>query len=188
MKKILSVLLCLVMLAGLTAAAAETAEKTDLGSISVNGKFQLKAQMPEGYTVQVRQINSDLGYLQASITSEDTSKPRLMLTISYEDTDLSVLERLNDATAEQKKQIEDTFRYLDSVEISYSQTGLGTELMVVKEVEDATDFICIYTIYKGYGIEFVMEPGEGHEDAGLTDAQMQMCIDFLTNLDFVEVQ
>ena len=62
MKKILSILLCLAMLAGLAAAAAET-EKTDLGSINMNGKFQLKAKLPEGYTVQVRDINSDLGYL-----------------------------------------------------------------------------------------------------------------------------
>jgi len=187
MKKILSILLCLAMLAGLAAAAAET-EKTDLGSISMNGKFQLKAKLPEGYAVQVRSINSDLGYLQAFIEPADESKPRLTLTISYEDTDLSQLERLNDATEEQKKKIEDTFRYLDQVEISYTQTGLGTDLMVVKETEESADFVIIFTIYKGYDIEFVMEPGKGAEDAGLTDAQMQMCIDFLTNLDFVEAE
>ena len=187
MKKILSILLCLAMLAGLAAAAAET-EKTDLGSINMNGKFQLKAKLPEGYTVQVRDINSDLGYLQAFVESADESKPRLTLTISYEDTDLSQLERLNDATEEQKKQIEDTFRYLDQVDISYTTTGLGTELMVVRETQDSTDFVCIFTIYKGYDIEFLMEPGKGSEDAGLTDVQMQMCIDFLTDLDFVAVE
>ena len=65
LKKMISILLCMAMLAGLGAAAAE-ADKTELGSVNVNGKFTLKARLPEGYTVQLRTIDSDKGFLQVT--------------------------------------------------------------------------------------------------------------------------
>ena len=52
------------------------------------------------------------------------------------------------------------------------------------EVRDAVDFVDFYTIYLGYEIEFLLTPGT----EGLSEAQIQMCIDFLSNLDFVEAK
>ena len=43
----------------------------------------------------------------------------------------------------------------------------------------------ILAIYKGYFIEFNMTPNPNAADQTLTDAQIQMCVDFLTNVDFV---
>ena len=185
LKKMISILLCMAMLAGLGAAAAE-ADKTELGSVNVNGKFTLKARLPEGYTVQLRTIDSDKGFLQAGITSQDPTKPVLDLTIAFEDTDLCQLERLNDATEEQKRELEKTFVLESKVDFSYSQTGLGAELLIVKEAEGTTDFVVIFAIYKGYDVEFVMFPGEAATEQGLTEEQIQMCIDLMTDMDFVE--
>ena len=51
-----------------------------------------------------------------------------------------------------------------------------------------TDFLDILSVYKGYFIEFVMTPSTSSASQTLTDDQVRMCIDFLTNLDFVEVK
>ena len=186
MKKIISMLLCLVMLLGITTAVAETAtaDKVDLGSITVNGKFALKAKLPEGYTAQIFQVSSDSGYLVASIQCEDKTKPKMELHVFYSVTDLSKLERLNDATDEQLAAIEDTFREQDVVDITYTETGLGTKLLVAKEIEDTTDWVSVFTVYKGYCIEFMLEPGDEAAEDHVTDEQVQKAIEFLTDLDF----
>ena len=49
------------------------------------------------------------------------------------------------------------------------------------------DFVDIVTLYKGYSIEFVMTPNQAAADKTLTDAQTKMCIDFLSDLDFIPV-
>ena len=46
------------------------------------------------------------------------------------------------------------------------------------------DFVSIITIYEGYMIEFDMLTGAEAEE-GLTEEQIQMCIDFLSDLDFI---
>ncbi len=51
MKKMLAILLCLSMLLG-CAAMAET-EKDSLGVVNVNGAFELKCALPEGYSLEV---------------------------------------------------------------------------------------------------------------------------------------
>lgn len=203
MKKIISILLCIALLLGMTAAFAETAataateapktaetpettEKEELGTINVNGSFTLKSKLPEGFKARILQVNSDIGFLIAEIRSEDPTKPLMDLYVFYSDNDYSKLERLNDATDEQLAELEDTFREEDLVDITYTETGLGTKLMVVKEVEDSTDFVSIFTIYKGYCVEFMLEPNtKDNPDAILTDEQIQMAINSLTDLDFV---
>ena len=190
MKKIISMLLCLVMLMGITAAFAETAatdEKVDLGSITVNGKFALKAKLPEGYTAQIFQVSSDSGYLVASIQCEDKTKPKMELHIFYSDTELSNMERLNDATDAQLAAIEDTFREQDAVDITYTETGLGTKLLVAREIEDTTDWVSIFTVYQGYCVEFMLEPGEEAAEEYVTDEQVLKAVEFLTDLDFVPI-
>jgi hypothetical protein len=57
--------------------------------------------------------------------------------------------------------------------------------MVAREVGSDTDFVEILTVYKGYSIEFVMTPNPDGGVKELTDEQIQMCIDFLTDMDFV---
>ena len=47
-----------------------------------------------------------------------------------------------------------------------------------------TDYVDILAIYKGYFIEFNMTPNPKAANQALTDEQIQMCIDFLTDVDF----
>ena len=80
---------------------------------------------------------------------------------------------------------ESDFTEMNDVEIKYMYTSYGTKLLVAKEVGDDTDFVDFFSVYKGYSIEFVMTPNPQAKSQALTDAQIQMCVDFLSELDFV---
>ena len=74
---------------------------------------------------------------------------------------------------------------MNDVDISYRMTGYGTKLLVARETGADTDFVDILTIYKGYFIEFNMTPNLKAADQTLTDDQVRMCVDFLTDVNFV---
>jgi K+-sensing histidine kinase KdpD len=92
---------------------------------------------------------------------------------------------MNDMTEDQLQQIVDTFvNGGDEVTVSYRETSHGTKLMIVQEAEGSVDYVAIVSVYEGYMIEFDMMTGVSDEE-GLTEAQIQMCIDFLSDLDFI---
>ena len=157
--------------------------KESLGKLTMNGEFALQCKIPEGYEIQV--VNMRNTKVVASITSKDTSKPVMYLSIAYNEL-YSNVDRLNDLNAEDLKALENTFTEMNQVDITYRETAYGTKLMVVKESENDTDFVDFFTIYKGYNVEFIVTPGEGMK--GLTNEQIKTSIDFLTDLDFVEVK
>ncbi len=190
MKKTIAFLLCLMMLLS-CAAMAETAatEKESMGAVSVNGAFELKCAIPEGYALNVLTNESDNVF--AMISSEAEGKPMIFLSIAYNDMYYGV-ERLNDLDEEAIAVITDTFTEDDTVEISKMTTAYGTDLLVIKETRDETDYVDFYTIYKGYEIEMVLthvtapEPGkEEAEFIPVTDEEIQMAVQFLSDLDFV---
>ena len=74
------------------------------------------------------------------------------------------------------------------MEIEYRETGYGTKLMVVKEVGNVESFVDFLSIYKGYLVEFNLTPNPKMASQILTDEQIQMCIDFLTDVDFNPVK
>ena len=159
--------------------------KAQMGKLNVNGEFSLQCQLPEGYTMQL--INTLGTKISAFITSEDTQKPILQLSIAFDELFASV-ERMNDLTDEALKRLEGTFTEMNEVDISYKETAYGTKLLIARETGDDTDFVDILSVYKGYSIEFVMTPNPAAEDQTLTDAQIQMCIDFLSELDFIPAE
>ena len=59
-----------------------------------------------------------------------------------------------------------------------------TVVMFVKEAVEGIDFVAFITVYEGYMIEFDMLASPTAEE-GLTEAQIQMCVDFLSDLDFI---
>ena len=155
--------------------------KTDLGVIDVNGAFSLQCKLAEGYSIQTVKSASD--QLVAIVSSEDPTKPILQLSIAYDEAYAHV-DRMNDLDDEAFAKLEKTFTDDNPmVEITYSDTGLGTRLMIAKQDDAGFDFLDFMSIYKGYFVECVMVPATAGED--LTDEQIQMCIDFLTELDFV---
>ena len=182
MKKFLSLLLALCLLLSCCAALGEAAPKTELGSINMNGAFRLVCSVPENYSLQV--VTKDDEGMIAAIPSEDPVKPQMVMVIEFDETYYDVY-RMNDMSDEQLQAIADTFSSDgDEVAISYRETSHGTKLMVAQEAEGDTDFLSILAIYEGYMIEFDMTAGPEAQE-GLTEAQIQMCVDFLSDLDFI---
>ncbi len=167
--------------------AAQTAEagKQTLGTLNVNGEFELTCELPEGYNLQV--VNRRGTSIVASVESEDMTKPKLYLSIGYDET-YGDVERMNDMSDEELAVLEQSFTDMNEVAISYRETGYGTKLLVAREIGSDTDFVDILAIYKGYFIEFNMTPNPSAASQTLTEAQIGMCIDFLTNVDFKPVQ
>ena len=111
------------------------------------------------------------------------TKPEMYLTIAYDEA-YGEVARMNDMSDEELAILENSFRELNQVEISYRETGHGTKLLMARENGSDDDFVDILAIYKGYFIEFKMMPSANSAEKELTDDQVQMCIDFLTDVDF----
>ena len=180
MKKITAIILSLVLLMGCAAGIAEAAAKEDLGTVNVNGEFRIQGKIPEGYRMSI--LNQNAMLIRSQMISEDKSKPSVELIIAFAD-DWADTEKLNDVTEADLVEIEDSFREEDEVNIEYRETGFGTKLMVVTEAVDAPDFVVVYTIYKGYELEFKMTAGT----EPLTDSHIQLLVDFITDIDFIEL-
>ncbi|MBR6955051.1 MAG: hypothetical protein IKH77_08480 [Clostridia bacterium] len=187
MKKILALLLAAVMALACAASLAEVtqqvSEKVDIGTISINGAFSLQCGLPEGYHVEP--LVRDLSQVVVLLSAEDKTQPAMMLSVAFDETYADV-ERMNDLSDEDFALLEKTFTDNDpDVDISYGETGLGTRLLIARQTEGEQDYISFLSIYKGYFVEFVLVPGPEAEDGNLSNEQLQLCIDFLTDLDFV---
>ena len=153
-----------------------------LGTLNVNGEFNLTCVLPEGYNLQV--INVRGNQIIASVLSDDMTRPQMYLSIAYDES-YGDVEKLNNLSEADLAILEETFKDMNDVNISYRETTHGTRLMVARETGADTDFVDILTIYKGYFIEFNMAPNPQAADQTLTDDQIQMCVNFLSDLDFV---
>ena len=162
-----------------------TEGKTQLGKLTVNGEFALQCAIPEGY--QIQYINTLGSRILASITSTDPEKPIMEMTIAFDEM-YSDFDRMNDMDPESLAALEASFTEMNIVDITYRETAYGTKLMVVKEIGPDDDFVDILTVYKGYSIEFLMKPNPAASSQELTEEQIQMCIDFLSEVDFVEAK
>ncbi len=182
MKKMLIILLCVVLSIG-GSALAENNAKTHMGTVNMNGMFELHCSLPEAYTLSEID-NTEMQYTGV-LSTENSQKPMMYISIAFDDL-LAEVGRLNDLDEESLEKIEATFREENEVDISYRETAHGTKLMMVKEIEDGVSFVDFYTIYKGYEVEIVLIPGAEAENQELTEDQIQMVIDFLSDLDFVE--
>ena len=190
MKKTVAILLCLMMLFSCAAMAeSAAAEKETMGTVSVEGAFDLRCAIPEGYTLNV--MTSEYNGVIAMITSEAEGKPDIYLSIGYNDMYYGV-ERLNDLDEEAAAAIADSFLEEDDVDISRMTTAHGTELLVIKEIRNETDYVDFYTIYKGYEIELIIthvttDDSDAEEAAVIpvTEEEIQMAVQFLSDLDFV---
>ncbi len=185
MKKTVAILLCLAMLLGCAAAMAEAADKTVIGQVNMNGQFTLKCALPEGYVLVANEIepNSYSGV----VSSDDPERPEMILTIAFNEM-YSNVERLNDLSDADMELLKETFTDEYQVEFSFMETAYGTKVLVAKEIEGEVDFVDFYTVYKGYEVEIVMVNEVGDTYVPVTDEQMQLAMDFLTNMDFVPAE
>ena len=182
MKKLFALLLALALALGCCTAMAEAPAKTEIGTINMNGAFKLQCSLPAEYEIKI--ASKDDEGLIALIETEDETKPTMFLAIEFDEI-YSEVKRMNDMTEEQLQEIIDTFADDgDEITVSYTETSHGTKLMFVKEAVEGIDFVAFITVYEGYMIEFDMLAGPTAEE-GLTEAQIQMCVDFLSDLDFI---
>ena len=165
--------------------AEEAAGTEKLGKLSVNGEFEITCKLPQDYKRQVVDVRGE--NIIASVTSEDITKPQMYLSIAYDEL-YGEVERMNDLSDEELAVLEDSFKEMDQVEIEYRQTGLGTKLMVVREVGNGQKFIDILSVYKGYFVEFNMTPNPNAAVQDLTEEQIQLAIQFLTDVRFEPVK
>ena len=184
MKKIIAILLSLALLLGCAAGLAEGAEKQSFGTIRVNGEFTLRGTLPEGYKVVPFEMSDDA--ILSLIVSDDPAKPEMALSIAYDET-YSDVERLNDMDDEALATLEKTFTDTDPyANITYEETAYGTRLLISRTQSETYDDLDIFTIYKGYFVEFMVSPGKAAADQKITDDDVATCIKFLSELDFVE--
>ena len=172
MNRSIALLLCLSML---LCGSMALADKTEIGALNVNGAFELKCTLPEGYELNIEQ--ADTTQIDALIASEDATRPTMHLTVAFNEL-LSDTDRLNDLDDAELAVLEQTFRAEDDVNISYRNTDHGTKLLIA---ELKGEYVVFYTIYKGFEIEFLLTAGS----EPLTGAQIDMVVSFLSDLDFV---
>ena len=156
--------------------------EAEIGKLNVNGEFDLQCRIPEGYKLQV--ISSQGGKIIATLTTDDTAKPQMLLTVAFDEMYADV-DRMNDMSDEDIETIKKSYTDLGKVEFSDAETGKGTRMLVAREVGADEDFVSFFSVYKGYTVEFVLTPNPAAAEQVITDDQIQTSIDFLTDLDFV---
>ena len=156
--------------------------ETRLGTLNVNGQFLIQGKIPDGYTLQL--ISSQSSRIIASLTSDDTQRPQMMLTIAFDEMYAGV-ERLNDLGDVETASLKQSYMDMNAVAFSDMFTAAGTRLLIARETGSDEDFISIFSLYKGYAIEFLLSPNPGAASQSLTDAQLQTAVDFLSGLEFI---
>ena len=157
-------------------------EETQIGKLNVNGEFLLQGKIPDGYRLEV--IANQGSKVIATLLSDSISRPEMMLTVAFNEMYAGV-ERMNDLSAEDMETLKASYSSMNEVTFSETETAAGTKLLVVLEAGSDEDFVSIFSVYKGYSVEFVLSPNPKIANATLTDAQIQTAIDFLSNLEFV---
>ena len=172
MKKIVVLALSLMLVLCAVSALAEDGMQT----LNVNESFEIRSVIPEGYTFELLEKEglNIIGWLNAG-----KDRPVVTFSIAYSEEHADV-ERFNDLDEEAVELIRESFREMDDVTFEDAKTAYDTRLLRV----NGDGFVDIYTIYKGYELEFVMTPGEGQE---LTEEAVAKMIQFISDMEFVPV-
>ena len=154
-------------------------EEAQIGRVNVNGDFTLTGKIPANYTLQV--ILNSGSHVIATLVSADTTKPKMIMNISYNEI-FGDIKKLNDLSDEELAGLKETFSSMNSVAFGEKQTAAGTKLLTVTETGDDADFVIFYTIYNGYEIELTLA---AEQNSMLKEDQIQTCVNFLSDLQFV---
>ena len=175
MKKITALALSLIMILCAVCALAEDTGKTEIGTLRVAEAFSIQSKMPEGYRympVRTGELN------MVGILSAGEGKPSVTISIAYNE-EYDGIERFNDVDEATVEEIRESFLDQDE-EVTFAdmETAYGTRLLKVS----GDGFVDIYTVYKGYELEFVMS------GSTIEAADVQMLVDFISDMDFVGVE
>lgn len=173
MKKILAALLCALLLTGV-ALAEETA------SVTAAEGFDISVVVPEGYTFSENYFHDKL---YAELDPTDAARATMTFSVGYSAEYDGVT--LNELSEEEVNAliavcVED-FAYPTW---AVSETEKGTKIIVIDENSDVDEYAEIFTIYKGYFVQVLIEPGET-QDGQLTDDDLALAVKFLSDMEFV---
>ena len=179
MKRILSLLLCAMLVYAV--AAAETA-----GPEAPVLAYEVSVTVPEGYTSDGLIVLDTYKCCQQFLP-EDEKKPRLVTIISYNESFADTT--FNDQMPEEEFQAcvsliardEETGEVLP---YTVQKTGLGTKIIVFSAEAGATEY---YTIWHGYEVSLYAYNGTEDEALPVTKAQDKTIMQFLTDLDLSAV-
>lgn len=170
MKKIIALALSLMLiLCAAAALAGETAEKADLGTLDA---FKIRGVIPEGYTYSCSSTGMSLiGNLECE------GKASITVSIFYNE-EYTGVERFNDVDEATVEAVKNSFLFMDDVAFEDLETAYGTRLLKVTQADKA--FADIYTVYKGYELEFIV-----HAEEEVTEDDIRLLVDFISDMDFI---
>ncbi|MEG0742705.1 MAG: hypothetical protein RSC91_06290 [Clostridia bacterium] len=174
MKKILALVLSTMLLLSASFAMAQSVDVEQ-----ATDTFNVTMVIPEGYTMQ-EERQSDT--LCINVIPEDKAAPEYRITIAYgEEYDGRTLSELTEE--EQNALIGSVDDDFQNRKLSSYTTGGGTLVYVMDENDSESDYATAFTLYKGYFIQmYVATP----TFATLSEANIQMAIDLLTGMQFVD--
>lgn len=175
MKKIVSAILLVLCLMGCIYAVAE-----DVQEIQINGIFEVKTTIPEGYTFE-GSYKSDILYV-GYLTSSDPSKVQGYITIAYDEE--ADGRTLNDFSEDELAGLIAIFlQDMPGAEVTTGETGKGTKLLIFTTNTETESRIDIMSIWHGYQIAIMLLPGDGVTP--ISEDQMSTMLEFLTDVEIV---
>ena len=179
MKKMISLLLCAVLL--LTCVSAFAEDKT---SIDFQNRMQFSGVLPEGYHLSI--LSQSELTMECAVVSEDPAAPRLNIYVSFNESYASV-NKLADLDAESLERLKMGFSEENTVTFDMFKTDSGTDLLLVRETGDDPDFLDFYTICLGHEIELTLTAGDEAPGLALTEEQINNCLNLMRSLDILPV-
>lgn len=178
MKKMLSVLLAVSMLLCCAAAFAEN---------EIVPAYKLITVIPEGYESTGEEwVNPFIVVMGLKPTVE--GKPTVLLVVSYNDAFSDMTFNADMKEEDFKAQVDQlTYNEETGVQMEYSvqETGLGTRVVLIKDAEGDTEF---FSIWHGYEVALhCTNLNEQNEPTPLTEDQIAVIMQFLTDMDFQKV-
>lgn len=174
MKKIFALLLSVLMLLGLSLAAAEEVEVEQ-----ATADFDITMVVPEGYNMTEERLN---GNLYISVVPRDEAAASYFISIGYsEEYDgRSISELSEDELEHIASQITTGFQNPERV---LNETSGGTLVYTFDETEGESDWGIAVTVYRGYFITVQIERPEYEE---LSADDLRLAIDLLSGMEFVD--
>ena len=179
MKKML--LICLALLLTLPVSGICEAAEEPTETLEIHGKFALTCTVPEGYLYEETQVSEDL--IVGSLEAEDGLRPTIRFAVAvsedYEGRTLNDFseEELAELSALASEEMVDPA-------VTIGETAHGTKLIISRDMDPVNSSLDITTVYHGYYITFIMYPAI--DGTQLTDEQVNLCIDFISDLWMVE--
>lgn len=174
MKKLFAAMLCAMLV---LFAAGAPAEGTEM-SFTINNQLDISVVVPEHYRFDEEWFQ---GVLYATLVPDADELPSMLLSMggseAYAD------KSINDLTAQELDElIAISIGDFANPTYAISETAYGTKLIIVDENSDADEYVEIFTLYQGYFVSVMVEPNGQRQ---LTADEIQLAVEFLSNMEFV---